>query len=87
MKQKISITLSSDLVKEVDRTAGRNGSRSEFIENLVREFFKAKVREAINARDLELINAHVDYLTQQAKELDAYQAPIDWSKAERDEAR
>jgi len=87
MKQKTSITLSSDLLKEIDRSAGKVGSRSEFIENVLREYFKAKVREAINARDLELINANLDYLTRQATELDEYQAPIDWGKAECDEAR
>jgi metal-responsive CopG/Arc/MetJ family transcriptional regulator len=78
MKQKTSITLSSDILKEVDRIAGRNTSRSEFIENVLREYFKMKVREAINARDLALINAHVDYLTRESQELDEYQAPIDW---------
>jgi len=87
MKQKTSITLSSDLLKEIDRTAGKNGSRSEFIENVMRDYFKAKIREAINARDLQLINAHIDSLTRQARELDEFQAPIDWSQAERDEAR
>ncbi len=76
MKQKISITLSSDLVKEVDRTAGRNGSRSEFIENLVREYFKAKVRESLNARDAELINRHADYLNREMEDVLRYRAPI-----------
>ena len=78
MKQKTSITLSSDLLKEIDRSAGRGASRSEFIENVLREYFKAKVREAINTRDLALINANVEYLTRESKELDEYQAPIDW---------
>jgi metal-responsive CopG/Arc/MetJ family transcriptional regulator len=87
MKQKTSITLSVDLIKEIDRGAGKNGSRSEFIENVLREHFKAKVRAAIHARDLELINAHIDYLSRQARELDDYQAPIDWGKSENDEAR
>ncbi|HTX77773.1 MAG TPA: ribbon-helix-helix domain-containing protein [Terracidiphilus sp.] len=79
MKQKISITLSSDLVKEIDRSAGRNGSRSELIENIAREYFRAKVREAINARDLELINKHADYLNHEAKDVARYQAPIQWT--------
>lgn len=79
MKQKISITLSSDLLKEIDRSAGRNCSRSELIENITREYFRVKVREAINARDLELINKHADYLNREARDVARYQAPIHWT--------
>jgi metal-responsive CopG/Arc/MetJ family transcriptional regulator len=81
MKEKTSITLSSDVLADVDRNAGSKASRSAFIEEVLREYFRAKVREAINARDLELINAHVDYLTRESKELDDYQAPIEWDEA------
>lgn len=78
MKEKTSITLSSDILAEVDRNAGSRASRSAFIESVLRDYFKAKVREAINARDLALINKHVDYLSREAEELDEYQAPIEW---------
>ena len=78
MKAKTSITLSSDILAQVDRTAGSKASRSAFIENVLREYFKARMREAISARDLELINAHSDYLAREARELDEYQAPIEW---------
>jgi metal-responsive CopG/Arc/MetJ family transcriptional regulator len=81
MKQKTSITLESDILAEIDRSAGSKASRSAFIENVLRQYFRSKVREAINARDLELINAHVDYLTREARELDDYQAPIEWDEA------
>jgi metal-responsive CopG/Arc/MetJ family transcriptional regulator len=87
MKQKTSITLSSDLLKEIDRMAGSKASRSAFIENVLREFFKAKVREAISARDLELINAHVDSLIRESQELDEYQAPIEWEDEEDEKRR
>ena len=86
MKQKTSITLSPDILKEIDRSAGRNGSRSEFIENVLREYFRAKVREAINARDVALINANLDALIRETQDLDAYQAPITWEEDD-DEAR
>ena len=79
MKQKTSITLSSDILEEIDRGTGNNGSRSEFIENVLRQYFKAKVREAINARDLELINANVDYLNREAMDVLRYQAPIEYT--------
>lgn len=78
MKQKTSITLSSDILAEVDRNAGSKASRSAFIESVLRDYFKMKVRKAINARDLALINANVDYLARESEELDEYQAPIQW---------
>jgi metal-responsive CopG/Arc/MetJ family transcriptional regulator len=78
MKTKTSVTLSSDILSEVDRRAGSKASRSAFIENVLRDHFKAKMREAINARDLELINAHSDYFARESRELDEYQTPINW---------
>jgi metal-responsive CopG/Arc/MetJ family transcriptional regulator len=83
MKEKTSITLSSDVLAQIDRTAGSKASRSAFIENVLREYFKAKVRAAINARDLELINANADYLNRESRELDEYQAPFEWGDVAR----
>ena len=78
MKEKVSFTLASDVLAEVDRSVGKQSNRSAFIESVLREYFKSKVREAIYARDLELINAHIDYLANESRELDEYQTPIDW---------
>jgi len=77
MKEKTSITLSSDVLAQVDRNAGSKASRSAFIESVLREYFKAKVRAAINARDLELINANADYLNREMEDVLQYQAPLD----------
>jgi metal-responsive CopG/Arc/MetJ family transcriptional regulator len=82
MKEKTSITLSSDLLAEVDKTAGSTGSRSAFIEGVLREYFKEKVRQAIHRRDAELINANADYLNREAMDVLRYQAPIDYSGTE-----
>jgi len=79
MKQKTSITLSSDILKEVDRSAGSKASRSAFIEGVLQEYFKVKLREALNARDVELINAHADYLNREMEDVLRYQAPIEYS--------
>jgi metal-responsive CopG/Arc/MetJ family transcriptional regulator len=79
MKLKTSITLSSDVLAEVDRCAGSKSSRSSFIEGIIREYFKEKVREAINRRDVELINANIDYLNREALDVLRYQAPIEWT--------
>lgn len=82
MKQKTSITLSSDLLKEVDRSAGSKSSRSAFIESVLREYFKARMRAAVNARDAELINAHADYLNREMEDVLSYQAPIEYATEE-----
>jgi metal-responsive CopG/Arc/MetJ family transcriptional regulator len=82
MKEKTSITLSSDLLVEVDKTAGSRGSRSAFIEGVLREYFKEKVRQAMHRRDAELINANADYLNREAIDVLRYQAPIDYSGTE-----
>lgn len=80
MKQKTSITLSSDIVAEVDRDAGSKASRSAFIESVLREYFRTKLRNAINERDLKLINEHVEYLSRESRELNDYEAPIEWGE-------
>jgi metal-responsive CopG/Arc/MetJ family transcriptional regulator len=82
MKEKTSITLSSDLLADIDRLAGTAKSRSAFIEGILREYFKERVRQALNQRDLELINANIDYLNSEVEDVLQYQAPIDFSGTE-----
>jgi len=82
MKEKTSITLSSDLLADVDRLAGSARSRSAFIEGVLREYFKEKTRQAIHQRDIELINANADYLNREMEDVLRYQAPIDYSGTE-----
>ncbi|MGA2083956.1 MAG: ribbon-helix-helix domain-containing protein [Terracidiphilus sp.] len=76
MKLKTSITLSSDLLKEIDRNAGSRVSRSAFIEAVMREYLKEKVRRAINERDLQILNANADYFNREMEDVLRYQAPI-----------
>jgi len=80
MKEKTSITLSSDVLAEVDRNAGSKASRSAFIEQVLREHFKQKVRDALNARDVELINANADYLNREMEDVLRYQASIEYAE-------
>ena len=77
MKEKTSITLSSDLLAEIDRRAGSKGSRSAFIEEVLRNYFKERVRRAVHARDLELINANAEALNREMEDVLKYQAPLD----------
>jgi metal-responsive CopG/Arc/MetJ family transcriptional regulator len=74
MKEKTSITLSSDVLAEVDHLAGSKLSRSAFIEGVLRTYFRELARRKIHARDLERINAAADRLNSEAEDVLAYQA-------------
>ena len=73
MKQKTSITLSSDVVAKVDRVAGSKVSRSAFIEHVLRAYFREKTRKKLHARDLALINANADVFNAEAADVLEYQ--------------
>ena len=79
MKEKTAVTLSSAILNEVDETAGSKGSRSAFIEEFLREYFKEKVRESINQRDAAIVNANADYLNREMEDALSCQAPIEWT--------
>lgn len=79
MKLKTSVTLSSDLLEEIDRNAGSKASRSAFIEAGMREYLKEKVRRAINERDIQILNANADYFNREMEDVLRYQAPIEWT--------
>lgn len=60
MKVKTSITLSPEVLEAVDRVAGVTSSRSEIIEQAIREFLVTRARARRDARDTELINEFAD---------------------------
>jgi len=75
MKEKTSITLSSDILAGIDRLAGSKHSRSAFIEGVLRRYLKERVRTAVEARDLARINAAAERLNSEAADVLEYQAP------------
>ena len=74
MKTKTSITLSSTLLAEIDRHAGKSGSRSAFVEGVLLAYLRANARRAVQARDLELLDAAADRLNKEALDVLEYQA-------------
>jgi metal-responsive CopG/Arc/MetJ family transcriptional regulator len=74
MKEKTSITLSSDVLAKVDHLAGSKFSRSAFIEQVLRHYFRERARRKIHTRDLERIIAAADRLNSEAEDVLAYQA-------------
>ena len=76
MKIKTSITLSDALLAEIDRRAGKDASRSEFIETAVRSYILALVRKQENLRDLGVINRRAARLNREAEDVLGYRMPL-----------
>jgi len=76
MKSKTSITLSPDLLEDLDRLIGGSGNRSRVIETAVREYIKHHIRDARDRRDLELINKHAASLNKEAEDALSYQIKV-----------
>lgn len=76
MKIKTSVTLSDTLLADIDRHAGKDANRSEFIENAVRSYIAALVRREQNLRDFAIINRRASRLNREAKEVLEYQLPL-----------
>ncbi|MFC1610380.1 hypothetical protein ACFL6C_05435 [Myxococcota bacterium] len=76
MKVKTSITLSSDVVSELDSLAEVVGSRSAVVEIALRAYFGARQRENRDRQELALINANADDLNQEALDVLGYQVDL-----------
>jgi len=74
MKEKTSVTLSKDVLEDVDRLAGSKYSRSAFIERVLRKYLLERAKAAAQARDLERINSAADRLNVEAADVLDYQA-------------
>jgi metal-responsive CopG/Arc/MetJ family transcriptional regulator len=70
MKQKTSMSLSEEVLRELDRYAAGNAeSRSAYIERVLREHFPRRARVRINSRDRHRINAAAERLNAEAAEV------------------
>lgn len=77
MKEKTSITLSSDILSDIDRLAGSKHSRSAYIESILRRYLRQRQRAHIHAQDREKIDCAADQLNSEAADVLEYQAPQD----------
>ena len=76
MKVKTSITLSEDLLEQLDELAGEIGSRSAVLEEALREFLMNRKRRQRDARDLRILNAHSEELNREARDVLEYQVEM-----------
>jgi len=77
MKEKTSITLSRELLTELDRAAGKRQSRSAFIELVLRRFFEERRRAEVRDRDLHALNHAAAELNREAEDALEYQSAVD----------
>ena len=77
MKVKTSITLSEELLKDVDRAAGSE-SRSTFIEGVLRGFLRRRELNQEQDRDRQILDRVASALNDEASDVWEYQAS--WSE-------
>lgn len=75
MKEKTSVTLSTEVLAGIDRLAGARMSRSAFIEQVLQRYLAAAERARSDARELELLNKAADQLNAEMDDVLDYQAP------------
>jgi Arc/MetJ-type ribon-helix-helix transcriptional regulator len=75
MKEKTSVTLSPEVLHDIDRLAGSPRSRSSFIEEVLRRHIRDRMRADRDAREIEAINKHADELNAEVEDVLRYQAP------------
>ena len=75
MKEKTSVTLSRDVLAEIDGLVGRKSSRSAFIENVLRQYLRERARAKRDAWELDIINRNAARLNRDAEDGLEFQAP------------
>jgi len=76
MKVKTSISLSEDLLRQMDDLASRYGNRSALIERAIRDFLAAERKRSRDLKDLEILNSRADSLNREAEEVLSYQVNV-----------
>ena len=73
-KMKTSLTLSREVIRGIDRVAGKKRSRSAVVDDVLRGYLSYQERSAVNARDAEKINRFADELNAEMQDVLAYQS-------------
>lgn len=74
MKEKVSLTLSEDLVASIDKLGGPKVSRSAYIEQILREFVDRRAQARRDAREIAAINRHAADLNAEMSDALSFQA-------------
>jgi metal-responsive CopG/Arc/MetJ family transcriptional regulator len=74
MKEKTSITLSTDVLAGIDKVAGTRYSRSALIERVLRRYLRDRAIRVEQQKDLALLNDAAEKLNLEAADVLDYQA-------------
>lgn len=77
MKIKTSLTLSDDVLADVDELAREAGSRSAVVERALRSYLRRRRRAAMREQELAKLNRAAARLNAEAADVLEYQAPWD----------
>ena len=73
MKVKTSITLSENIVLQMDQLLEGHKNRSAFIEEAIKHYMGEVARNRRDATDLRILNEQADQLNAEASDVLAYQ--------------
>lgn len=73
MKVKTSITLSKELLREIDNLQIQEKNRSGLIERAIRFYIERIKRDLRERKDIEIINKYAEKLNREAEEVLSYQ--------------
>ena len=76
MKIKTSITLSEEIIKEMDELSQQYGSRSVLVEKAIREFLAAETRRRRDLQDINILDRNADALNKEAADVLSYQVDV-----------
>jgi metal-responsive CopG/Arc/MetJ family transcriptional regulator len=76
MKIKTSITLSEEVLREIDQISAESKSRSAFIEIAIRDYLKKRAKKNRDDRDLEILNRNSKRLNREAEDVLSYQVEL-----------
>jgi len=76
MKIKTSITLSEEVLREIDQISGESRNRSAFIENAIQAYLKKRAKKISDDRDLEILNRNSKRLNREAEDVLSYQVEL-----------
>jgi metal-responsive CopG/Arc/MetJ family transcriptional regulator len=76
VKVKTSITLSEELIRQIDALSNQYGTRSALIEQAVRDFLATAAQHQREARDLEILNRRAEALNAEAADVLSYQREV-----------
>lgn len=76
VKIKTSVTLSEELIQQIDALSSQYGTRSALIEQAVRDFLAAQAKRTRDAQDLEILNRRAETLNVEAEDVLSYQVDL-----------